>query len=633
MFTRLTRKAVSFISIPFAWSLKCARRSCDRLKNRIEIANQHFKIAEYKLAVGIYTELHQNGNSEATGKLGRCYVEGLGVAKEIDKGIAFLKEAITRGDTFSHFYLGIHLLHSESQTEQLAGIEYLEKTPWGKNIYSIYAMLALGIEYLEGSVVVKNMGKASKLFESVASRDFFPDNGYRQAIYSFLIYDEALKTPDAIKIDINELEDKAIKNLANASKESINASVLLGIIYLYGSKYGTTKPNLKMARDLFEQAANKNKLARFYLSYLLDFNNEKSRARELLIALNKKKYGNPIGEDGLPLSVAQVWVNVHYNKFAKIPDKQTLLRLSKYGARLRSQRSQCEDVLDSKESEKSEIETKSPGKTHAKSESRNFKSVFSGGKKSVAHSAEQAPSGRVSSHSIRRRLKQAPKRDISPVKLPPLKQLHDLVSDIKDFVQQEQKEFNLARINIRINLLAEQVSDGFLRELLNSDDSKDQKEVMLIFNCIRQLFTIAPYKSFQIFCQAKNYLLELFFPDLAELLSSKTKQRGQIRIEYLAEQLRDIENKPIEQRLVRVWECILPIFGHAMPEKPLSKMQAENPTAITLGMNNFNPTVMYYVAEYTEKFVKTKIISPQVSAISMSLVDDQAALSALRLVI
>ena len=633
MLTRLARKTVSFIATPFAWSVKCARRSCDRLKNRIEIADQHFKVGEYKLAVEIYTELHQNGSSEATGKLGKCYVEGLGVATEINKGIGLLKNAIANGDTFSHFYLGIHFLHSESRAEQLAGIECLEKTPWKKNIYSIYAMLALGIEYLEGSVTPKDMGRASKLFEIVASRDFFPDNDYRRAIYSFLIYEEALKTPDEIKIDINELEDKAIKNLTNASKESINARVLLGIIYLYGSKYGTAKPNLKMARDLFEQAANKNKLARFYLSYLLYLNNEKLRAKELLSSLNKRKYSNPLGEDGLPLPTAQVWVNVHYNKFAKMPDEQTLLMLSKCGARLRSQKSQdCPiqkpgDALSSKEPEKH------PEKPRTQVE---FKKVTPPEeKKQIAHSSEPAPTPpKIKSlRDIKQRLQQEPTKGVPPAKPQPLKQLHRLVSEIKDFVQQDQKEFDLTKVNVCVGVLAEQVSDELLRKLLNSDDSEYQKEAILILNDIRQLFAISPYKSFQIFCQAKKYLLKLFFPDLAELLLSKTKQRGEIRTEYLAEQLQDIESGPVEQRFERAWECILPIFGHAMPEKQLAKIQAESPTAITLGLNNSNPTVMFYVAEYADKFVKTKIVSPQVGGVSVSLVDDQAVPSPFRLVI
>jgi len=114
----------------------------------------HFKIASDK------------GHVEAMNKLGICYFHGLGVEKDVSKGIECFIKAAEMESISGCFNAGNELLYGKSiKPDYEAAFRYLSKAA---NAGDDRAMNSLGIMYLLGKHVNQNTRKAKRLFKKAA---------------------------------------------------------------------------------------------------------------------------------------------------------------------------------------------------------------------------------------------------------------------------------------------------------------------------------------------------------------------------------------------------------------------------------------------------------------------------------
>ncbi|MDD3669518.1 MAG: tetratricopeptide repeat protein [Alphaproteobacteria bacterium] len=122
-------------------------------------AVRSFNMGRYAAARDEFTYLASEGDSTAALYLGRMYLEGLGVPKNMDRGLRYWMAADKLYDSAASYQLGRFYLTAPDVRYKSAskGLEYLKKAAHAGNVEALYM---LGDAYLDGTEVEKNLNYA-----------------------------------------------------------------------------------------------------------------------------------------------------------------------------------------------------------------------------------------------------------------------------------------------------------------------------------------------------------------------------------------------------------------------------------------------------------------------------------------
>ena len=123
-----------------------------------------------EFAVKLFTEAANGGITVAKYKLGKVFLNGDGVEKDIVKAVEWLKQAALEENEFAEYALGrLYLKGVEVEKNAVVAEEYLLKAAKHGNKYAEYV---LGKEYLRGENFPKDVQKAIDYLKRSAGKDF-----------------------------------------------------------------------------------------------------------------------------------------------------------------------------------------------------------------------------------------------------------------------------------------------------------------------------------------------------------------------------------------------------------------------------------------------------------------------------
>lgn len=202
-----------------------------------------------EFAVKLFTEAANGGITVAKYKLGKMFLSGDGVEKDIVKAVEWLKQAAMEENAFAEYALGrLYLQGNEIEKDTITAEKYLLKSVRHENKYAAYL---LGKEYLSGENFRKDVEKAVEYLELAAEKDFEPAE--------YVLGKEYLRGENFPK-DVQ----KAIDYLKRAAEKGFDfVEYELGKIYLFGD--GIPKDTETALEYLNSAAAKGNKYAQALL--------------------------------------------------------------------------------------------------------------------------------------------------------------------------------------------------------------------------------------------------------------------------------------------------------------------------------------------------------------------------------
>ncbi len=233
-----------------------------------------------KKAVDFLIESAQLGNTVAKYRLGKLYLQGREMEKNIPEALYWLEEAVAKDNQYAEYLLGKTLLKGEETERDVErGEELLRKSVAQGNRYAAYA---LGKAFLVGEVLAQDLPEAVRLLLISADKGFVP----AEYIAGKLLY-----RGEAVKRDI----EKALGYLERASKgKNPNAAYLAGKIRLTDEAF----KDMKKALWHFEiAAASGNQFAMYRAGkILLEEETLKDVAKSVWYLENAAKQGNSFAE-------------------------------------------------------------------------------------------------------------------------------------------------------------------------------------------------------------------------------------------------------------------------------------------------------------------------------------------------
>lgn len=208
-------------------------------------------------AVAFLIESTKLGCGVAKYRLGKMFLQGKDVPKNVDYALRWLEESVGEGNEFAEYLLGKTYLKGEDVEQNLPRAEdLLRKSSAQGNKYAKYT---LGKAYLDGAPFIQNVPEAIKLIAESADSGFasaqyllgkllykgevMPQDlkkaieylekaAERQNPYAAYLAGKIRSTEDAVK-DVS----KAIQNFEIAAESGNNfAEYQLGKLYLYGKE-------------------------------------------------------------------------------------------------------------------------------------------------------------------------------------------------------------------------------------------------------------------------------------------------------------------------------------------------------------------------------------------------------------
>ena len=253
-----------------------------------------------EFAVKLFTEAANGGITVAKYKLGKMFLNGNGVEKDIPKAIEWLKQSATEENEFAEYALGkLYLKGEEVEKDTISAEDYLLKAASRGNKYAAYL---LGKEYLSGENFEKDAANAEKYLLKAA------EHGNKFAEY--ILGKEYLRGENFPK-DVQ----RAIEYLKRAAEKGFDfAEYELGKIYLFGKdipkdtetaleylKSAAASGNeyaqaLLMQRELFQKQSINLAIGRLF-AYLVKALQEKTEAEfDVKIARTDRKLRRKIAE-------------------------------------------------------------------------------------------------------------------------------------------------------------------------------------------------------------------------------------------------------------------------------------------------------------------------------------------------
>ena len=193
-----------------------------------------------EFAVKLFTEAVNGGITVAKYKLGKIFLNGDGVGKDIPKAIEWLKQAAAEENEFAEYALGrFYLQGKEIEKDAFTAENYLLKAVSRGNKYAAYL---LGKEYLSGENFGKNTQKAVGYLKIAAEKDF------EHAEY---VFGKLYLQGKEFRKDAENAEKYLLKAAEHGNKF---AEYILGKEYLRGENF--TK-NVQEAIDYLKRAVEK----------------------------------------------------------------------------------------------------------------------------------------------------------------------------------------------------------------------------------------------------------------------------------------------------------------------------------------------------------------------------------------
>jgi TPR repeat protein len=133
-----------------------------------EEAIAQYQSGKYEKAVNLFRILADQGNSEASLYLGRCYKEGFGVIADDKEAFDWFKISAEAGIAEAQYELGVCYLQGNGvTTDDQAAIQYIKKAANQNNVAAQYE---LGLLYEYGSGVEENPNLAVFWYEKAAAQ-------------------------------------------------------------------------------------------------------------------------------------------------------------------------------------------------------------------------------------------------------------------------------------------------------------------------------------------------------------------------------------------------------------------------------------------------------------------------------
>ncbi len=217
-----------------------------------------------EFAVKLFTEAADGGITVAKYKLGKLFLSGDGVEKDIAKAVEWLKQSAAGENEFAEYALGrLYLQGKEIEKDTITAEKYLLKAVSRGNKYAAYL---LGKEYLCGENFDKNIQKSVEYLKLAAEKDFEPAEYVLGKLY---------------------LQGEEVgKDVATAEKYLLNAAghgnkfaeYILGKEYLRGENF---PKDVQKAIDYLKRAAEKGfDFAEYELGKIYLFGNDAPKDTE-----------------------------------------------------------------------------------------------------------------------------------------------------------------------------------------------------------------------------------------------------------------------------------------------------------------------------------------------------------------
>lgn len=208
-------------------------------------------------AIEFLIESAKLGCGVAKYRLGKMFLQGKDVPKNVDYALRWLEESVSEGNEFAEYLLGKTYLKGGDVEQDLIRAKNLLKRSSAQG--NRYAKYALGKSYLDGELFLQNIPEAIKLITESAEKGFAPaqyllgkllykgeviPQDLKKAI-EYLEKSAEQKNPYAaylagkIQLTENAVKDiiKAIRNFEIAAKNGNHyAEYMLGKFYLYGKE-------------------------------------------------------------------------------------------------------------------------------------------------------------------------------------------------------------------------------------------------------------------------------------------------------------------------------------------------------------------------------------------------------------
>ena len=225
-----------------------------KAKNLLDRDNENY---DPNTAVEFLIESAKLGCGVAKYHLGKMFLQGKDVLKDVDYALRWLEESVGEGNEFAEYLLGKTYLKGEDVEQDLIRAEDLL---WKSSAQSNkYAKYTLGKSLLDGKLFMQNIPEAIKLITESAEKGFAPAQYLRgnllhksevisQDLTKAIEYLEKAaeqKNPYAaylagrIRLTENTVKDipKAIYNFEIAAENGSDfAEYMLGKMYLYGKE-------------------------------------------------------------------------------------------------------------------------------------------------------------------------------------------------------------------------------------------------------------------------------------------------------------------------------------------------------------------------------------------------------------
>lgn len=221
-----------------------------------------------EFAVKLFTEAANGGITVAKYKLGKLFLSGDGVEKDIAKAVEWLKQSAAGENEFAEYALGrLYLQGKEIEKDTITAEKYLLKAVSRGNKYAAYL---LGKEYLNGENFGKNTQKAVGYLKLAAEKNFEPAEYVLGKLY--------LQGEEVGK-DVATAE----KYLLNAAEHGNKyAEYILGKEYLRGENF---PKDVQKAIDYLNRAAEKGfDFAEYELGKIYLFGNDAPKDTETALA-------------------------------------------------------------------------------------------------------------------------------------------------------------------------------------------------------------------------------------------------------------------------------------------------------------------------------------------------------------
>jgi sel1 repeat len=233
-----------------------------------------------KKAVGFLIESARLGNTVAKYRLGKLYLQGKEIGKNLPEALYWLEAAVKEDNQYAEYLLGKTLLQGEEvERDARRGEELLKRSAEQGNRYAAYT---LGKALLDGDILAQDLPEAVRLLTAAADKGFIP----AEYVLGKLLY-----RGEVVKRDV----EKSLGYLEQASKgKNPNAAYLAGKIRLTEEAFKDVKKALRH----FEIAAESGNPFAMYQAGQILIREEtlKDVAKAMWYFENAAKQGNSAAE-------------------------------------------------------------------------------------------------------------------------------------------------------------------------------------------------------------------------------------------------------------------------------------------------------------------------------------------------